>query len=200
MAWRPLSWAAPRGERRISGPIDRSNKSPDTPSKTSERSWCRTKETHIVFLGETKELPDLRCPLRSQSLGVHDVGEARDVLIALLDDAQGQDADVHADDAAAHALPLAFAIATRPIARMALAEQEPHPRRVQHALLHREPLLVVAAGDAEHVALELVAHAVARHLGAHATVHEDSQLAVVIDLDQLLGPVRRVGDVQLHRD
>ena len=60
------------------------------------------------------------------------------------------------------------------------------------ALLHWEALFVVAAGDSEDVALELVANAVSRHLGAHAAVHEDAKLALFFDLDKLLCPIGRV--------
>ena len=42
----------------------------------------------------------------------------------------------------------------------------------EDALLHGEALLVVASGDAEDVALELVAHEPAVELGAHASVNQ----------------------------
>ena len=67
-------------------------------------------------------------------------------------------------------------------------------------LLHRKALLVVAAGDSEDVALELVAHAVAGNFLAHTTVHEDPQLAVIVHLNQLLRAICGVRDVQLHLD
>ena len=68
------------------------------------------------------------------------------------------------------------------------------------ALLHREALLVVAAGDFEDVAFELGGDAVAHDLLAHALVHEAAEVAVVFDLDEVLGAVGRVGDVELHLD
>ena len=68
------------------------------------------------------------------------------------------------------------------------------------ALFHGEALLVVAARDAELVAFEFVADAVAGHFGAHAAVHEDAQLALVFDFDELLRAVGRVRDVELHLD
>ena len=83
---------------------------------------------------------------------------------------------------------------------MPLRQQEPHARRVHDALLHGEALLVVAAGDAELVAFEFVADAVAGDFGAHASVHEDAEFALVFDLDELLGAVGWVGDVELHLD
>ena len=129
---------------------------------------------------------------------MNDVGQSRNVLITLLDDAERQHTEIHPDDATPNTLPLPLARPTGSIARVSLAEQEPHPSRVHHALLHRKALLVVPARDPEDVPLELVPDAVAGHFGAHASVHEDAQFTVVVDLDQLLGPVGRVGDVELH--
>ncbi len=155
--------------------------------------------THIVELRQAKELADLGGALRAEALRQHHVRQARDVGVALLHDAERQHAEVHADDTAAHALALALAAAARAVARVAVAQQQAHARRVQHALLHGEALLVVAARDAEDVALELVADAVAGHLGAHAAVHEHAQLALIVNVDKLLRAVGRVGDVELHR-
>ena len=81
---------------------------------------------------------------------------------------------------------------------MAGAEEQADPGGVHDALLHREALLVVAAGDLEDVPFELGPHAVAFDLGAHALVHEAAELALVFDLDEFLRPVSRVGDVELH--
>lgn len=117
------------------------------------------------------------------------VGEAGDVGVALLDDAQGKDRQVHADDAAADRLPLALAGATGAVAGVAVSEEEADTGWVHDTLLHREALLVVAAGDPEDVALELVADAVARNLVSHAALHEDAELALVFNLDQLLGAI-----------
>ena len=83
---------------------------------------------------------------------------------------------------------------------MARAQQQADARGVHDALLHGEALLIVAAGDFEDVAFELGTHAVARDLLAHAFVHEAAQFAVVFDLDELLGAIGRVGDVELHPD
>jgi len=37
-------------------------------------------------------------------------------------------------------------------------------------------------------------------LGSHALLHEGTELALIVDLDQLLRPIGRVGDVELHLD
>ena len=129
-----------------------------------------------------------------------DVGQAGDVLIALLDNAEGEDGEVHADNATANRLPLALTSAAGAVAGVAVSEQETDTGGVHDTLLHRETLLVVAAGDPHDVALELVADAVGRNFVAHAAVHEDAELALIVDLDHLLGAIVGVGDVELHLD
>jgi hypothetical protein len=166
-----------------------------------EKDWRRSYEkTHIIFLAETEEAADLGGTLGAETLGVDGVGEARDVGVALLDDAQGKDREIHADDASADRLPLALAGATGAVAGVAVSEQQTDTGRVHDTLLHREALLVVAAGDLEDVALELVANAVTRNLRTHAALHEDAKLALIFDLDQLLGAIVGVGNVELHLD
>lgn len=114
-------------------------------------------QTHIILLAETKEAADLGGTLGTQSLGVYGVRETRQVPLALLDDAESEHGKVHANDASAHTLPLALAGATGSVAGVAFGEEQSDTGRVHDTLLHRETLLVVAAGDSEDVALELVA-------------------------------------------
>jgi len=155
-----------------------------------QKDWRRSYEkTHIIFLAETEEAADLGGTLGTEALGVDDVGETWDVLVALLDDAQSEDREVHADDAAADGLALALTSATGAVAGVAVGEEEADTGWMHDTLLHWEALLVVSAGDAEDVALELVADAVARNLVSHAALHEDTELALIFDLDQLLGAV-----------
>ena len=131
-----------------------------------DRVWQRDK-TYIVILGEAEEAADLGGALGAEALGVDDVGEAGDVLVALLDDGKGQDGHVHADNAAVDGLALALAGAAGAVAGVAVGEQELDAAGDHDALLHGETLLVVSAGDAEDVALELVADGVAGHFLAH---------------------------------
>ena len=67
-------------------------------------------------------------------------------------------------------------IAPRSVAAVALLEQEPHTAVGEDALLHGEALLVVASGDPDHVALELISQGVGIHLLAHALLIERSHL------------------------
>jgi hypothetical protein len=127
-------------------------------------------DTYIVFLGEAKELANLGGALGAQALGVHDVGDAGDVVVALLDDREREDGQVHGDDAAADGFALALTGAAGSVAGVAVGEQQADSSGMHDSLLHGETLLVVAAGDLEDVALELLANAVARNLCAHSVI------------------------------
>lgn len=81
---------------------------------------------------------------------------------------------------------------------MSGAEQQSDAGGMHDALLHGEPLLVVASGDAEDVAFEFGADGVAGDFLAHAAVHEDAEAALIFNFDELLSAVGRVGDVELH--
>jgi hypothetical protein len=167
----------------------------------AKQDWRRSYEkTHIIFLAETEEAADLGGTLGTEALGVDNVGQAGDFLVTLLDDAESQDGKVHADNAATNRLPLALTSAARAVAGVAVSEQESDTGRVHDTLLHRETLLVVTTGDPEDVSLELVADAVARDFVTHAALHEDAELALIVNLDQLLGAIVGVGDVELHLD
>lgn len=152
----------------------------------------------IVILGEAEETANLGGALGAEALGVDDVGEAGNVVVALLDDGEGKDREVLADDAATDGLALALTGAAGAVARVAVGEEQAGTSREHDTLLHGETLLVVATGDAEDVALELVTDGVAGNLSAHALLHEDGELALILNVDELLAAVGRVGDVQLH--
>lgn len=83
---------------------------------------------------------------------------------------------------------------------MAFGEEESNTSGMHNTLLHRETLLVVATGDLEDVALELITNAIAWDLSAHSLIHENTQLSLVFDLNKLLAAIGREGDVQLHLD
>ena len=156
--------------------------------------------THIIILRQAKELANLRRPLGPQPLRQHLIRQSRNLLLPLLHHTQRQHRQVHRHNTTPHALPLPLARPSGPIAAVARAQQEADARRVHDALLHGETLLVVAAGDFEHVAFELRGDAVAGDLLAHALVHEAAEFAVVFDFDELLGAIGGVGDVELHLD
>ena len=82
----------------------------------------------------------------------------------LLDDDQVEDRDVRLDDAATDRLPPTVTLAALGEAGVVTREQQAGALRDEHALLHRETLLVVTARDAEDVAGKLLAEGLARDL------------------------------------
>jgi hypothetical protein len=168
---------------------------------TLTKDWRRSYEkTHIIFLAETEETTELGSTLGTETLGVNDIGHAGNVRVALLDDGESEDSEIHGDNATTDTLPLALSSSAGTVAGVADREEEPDTGRVHDTLLHRETLLVVATGDSEDVALELVADAVAGDFVTHTAVHEDAELALIFDLDQFLRAIVGVGDVELHLD
>jgi len=184
------------------------------------RTWDLT---YVVILAEAEESSDLGRTLGTKALGVDDVGQSGDVLLALLDDAEGKDGEVVADDAAANGLSPTLASSSNSVAGVAVGEEESDTRGVHDTLLHGETLLVVSTGDTEDVALPLVAEGVGGDLSAHlywqslvsvrgsisieiggtrektyALVQEDSELARILNVEELLAAVGRVGNVQLR--
>ena len=147
------------------------------------------RSTHIIILAQPKELANLGRPLRPQALRQHLIRQTRNLLIPLLNHTQRQHGQIHRDNAPPDTLPLPLAGPPGSVTAMSRAQQQANPRRVHDALLHREALLVVPAGDFEDVALEFGGDAVARDFLAHTFVHEGAQFAVVFDLDEFLGAI-----------
>jgi hypothetical protein len=159
-----------------------------------------TEKTHIIFLAETEEATNLGGALRAQSLWVNGVSDSGNVAVALLDNAESKNSEVHADDAATDGLALAFTSAAGAIAGVSLREQQANTSGMHNTLFHRKALLVVAASDFEDVAFEFVAQRVRWNFLAHSSIHEDAELAFVFDFDHLLGAIGWEGDVELHLD
>jgi hypothetical protein len=64
--------------------------------------------TYIVILGETEEFADLGCALGTKTLWVDNVGDAWDIGITLLDDAECKNGEIHSDNAATDGFALAL--------------------------------------------------------------------------------------------
>jgi hypothetical protein len=121
--------------------------------------------TYIVILAEAEEPADLRGALGAKALGLNGVGQAGDILLALLDDGESENREIGADDTATDGLALALTSAARAVARVSIGEEEADTGRGDDTLLHGETLLV--AGDADDIALPLIAEGVSRDLSAH---------------------------------
>lgn len=142
--------------------------------------------TYIVFLGETEEAADLGGALGTEALGVDDVGKAGNVGLADLDDGESKDGKIGGDDAATDGLSLTLTSTAGAVAGVTLGEQEADTGRVHNTLLHGETLLVVTAGDADDVALPLVAEGVSGDLSAHLLSQHLSAFSVTIAATSIL--------------
>ena len=149
--------------------------------------------THIIFTRQIEELANLGRPLRPQPLRLHTIRQPRNLPLALLDDTERQHRQIGRNDTTPDTLPSPLARPSGPVTAVSRRQQQPHASRVHHPLLHGKTLLVIAAGDLEDVAGEFGAERVGGDFLAHAAVHEDAQFAVVLDLDEFLGAVGRVG-------
>lgn len=89
------------------------------------REWALDDElADIILLGQVVQLADVAGALRSQATGNSGVGQSGNVLLALLDDDQGQGRQVLVNDATANRLTLALSGTTWAIARVALLQQQ----------------------------------------------------------------------------
>jgi len=152
----------------------------------------------VILLGQVEESPDLGCPLRAKPLREDVFGQAWEGVLALLDDDEGQDGDIGTDNASPDGLALALTSAAGAVARVAVGEEELHSAGKENTLLHRETLLVVATGNAENVAFELITERIGGDLLGDLLVVEDTDSALVVDVNGLLFPSCGVGDVELH--
>jgi len=153
--------------------------------------------TNIILLAEVEQLADLGGTLGTQAARLDGVGQTGNVLVTLLDNDQVQDGQLRRDNAAANGLALALTSLARAVARHAVVEQQADTRLSQNTLLHGETLLVVTTRDLEDVALELVTEIVTGDLSRDTLVVESAELAVIIDLDNLLAARRGVRDIEL---
>jgi len=145
----------------------------------------------IIFLAKVEEFSDLRCTLGTEALGVNNIGDAGDVAVALLDDAECEDGQIHGDDATTDGFTLTLTGAAGSVAGVTVREEEADTSGVHDSLLHGETLLVVTAGDAEDVTFEFVADAVTWDFSTHSLIHEDAESPLVFDLDELLAAIGR---------
>jgi len=113
--------------------------------------------THVVFLRQIEQFPDLGRAFRSQSTRNSGIGQAGNILFTFLYDDQTQNRQICVYDAAANRFSLSLTRSSRTIARMALAQQQTDALIRQNALLHRKALLVVSTADTEDISLPLIA-------------------------------------------
>lgn len=110
--------------------------------------------TDIVFLGEVVQLANLSDPLWSKATRHGGISQARYLLFSLLDNDKVEHTERAIDDAAMDRLAPSLPGATRPITGLACTKEELDSPIGEHTLLHRKPLLVIAASNTENISLE----------------------------------------------
>jgi hypothetical protein len=150
---------------------------------------------HIILLRQVVQLPDLGRPLWAKPLGKWVVGEAWDIVVALLDDDQGKDSNIGPNDAATDGFALALTLAAGPVAGVAVGEKEFDAIGEENTLFHGETLLVISAGDTEDIAFPLIAYGVGRNLLCDFLIIEDAVSLFVVEIKEFLSPSSGVGDV-----
>lgn len=143
---------------------------------------------------------------------MNDIRETGNIIVTLLDDRESQNGEIHSNDAATDGFALALSGTAGTITGMTIGKEKADTSRVHDSLLHRETLLVVAAGDSKDVALEFITNAVARNLRTHSVcplesisksrshsnvpivplLQEYTQFLLILNLNQLLAAIGRL--------
>jgi hypothetical protein len=89
----------------------------------------------IVLLCQVEEFANLAGSLGSKTFGVGDIGDTRDIVVALLDNNDRKDRKIRTDDATTDRLALAFAGTTGTVARVALGKEKTHTCGMENTLL-----------------------------------------------------------------
>jgi hypothetical protein len=121
--------------------------------------------TDVVSLVEVEKLADVLCTLGADTAGYFTIGEFGYISVALLYENEVNDGEVTGNDATTDRLALALSLPAGAVAATVLVEQKAYTRGGENTLLHGETLLVVAARNAENVALELITEFVTVDLG-----------------------------------
>mmetsp|Transcript_7655 Transcript_7655/g.8350 ORF Transcript_7655/g.8350 Transcript_7655/m.8350 type:complete len:221 (+) Transcript_7655:630-1292(+) len=154
--------------------------------------------TRIVLLLQTEELSDLVGSLGTQLVRSGSVSQTNNFVITLLDDLQGENTDIGANNATSDGLSLSLTSSSGSVVGHTLLQEKSDSSLNQDTLLHGETLLVVATGDSEDISLEFVTEEVTFDFGTHLSVHKNVQLLVIIDFEFLLLTRLRVRDIEFH--
>jgi hypothetical protein len=90
---------------------------------------------NIVLLCQVEEFANLAGSLGSKTFGVSDIGDTRDIIVALLDNNDRKDRKIRSDNTTTDRLAFTFAGATGTVARMALGKEKTHTCGMEDTLL-----------------------------------------------------------------
>jgi len=92
------------------------------------------KLSHIIFLCQVEEFPDFAGSFGSKTFWVSDIGETREIIVALLYDDNGKNREIGTDNTSSNRFAFAFTGTTRAIARVALGKEKTNTSGVENTL------------------------------------------------------------------
>jgi len=153
----------------------------------------------VILVAEVEQLADLAGTLGTNTAGDNLVSEAGDLLLTLLHDDAVEHGKIVGNDATTNSATTTDTITTTTtIADNAGLKEKTNTVVDEHTLLHGETVLIVTTSDTENVALELITKRRGINLITDAELHEDTELLLVIDIENLLTTGCWASDVDLH--
>jgi hypothetical protein len=92
------------------------------------------KLSHIIFLCQVEEFADFAGSFGTKTFGVSDIGEAREIIVALLHDDDGKNREIGTDDTSSNRFAFAFTGTTGTIARVALGKEKTNTSGMENTL------------------------------------------------------------------
>ena len=92
------------------------------------------KLSHIIFLCQVEEFADFAGSFGTKTFGVRDIGEAREIIVALFYDDDGEDGKIRTNDTSSNRFAFAFTGTTGTIARVAFGKEKTNTGGVENTL------------------------------------------------------------------
>merc|ERR1740123_1914817 len=161
-------------------------------------SRVTTKSEGESSLPRPNSLADLRGSFWAQSVGDIDVGKSGDFLVALLQHDESQHGDIRTNFATPHGLSLTLTLSSGAIARLAFSQKETDSGVGKNTLFHGESLLVISAGDFEHVTSEGRLQSFSFDFAGNTKIVKGIQLGLVGNFEHLVCSIWRIRNIKLH--
>ena len=92
------------------------------------------KLSHIIFLCQVEEFADFAGAFGTKTFGVSDIGEAREIIVALLYDHDGKNREIGTNDTSSNRFAFTFTGTTGTIARVALGKEKTNTSGMENTL------------------------------------------------------------------
>jgi len=140
----------------------------------------------VKFFVESEGAHDSHASLSSESVGTVGIVASSDVLVSLLDNAEGNDGKIGAGDASTDGFTLALTRSAGSVSSSLLSEEDEGSALDEDTLLHGESLLVISSSNSENVALVVVTEVLSVDFLTHSAVEEGTDVFLIVDFDFLV--------------